>query len=112
MFRKNQALLRRCTKVDGAIKKNIVMAVQQVFLSPIMDQLTRFGKLTALKMLQHLLISYRNIEKHQISLKGDGDRSDVNIAKVFVALFQLWYINPVAIYPYEPLLVPIMWHFS
>ena len=60
---KNQALFWRCTDLDGAIKKEIFMAVQQVFLSPIMYQLTGFGEVTALDILQHLFRSYGAIEK-------------------------------------------------
>ena len=54
----NQALLRRCTAMDGVIKKQIIMAMQPVFLYPLMDQLMGFGQMTALKMLQHLFNSY------------------------------------------------------
>ena len=39
------------------------MAVQHVFLLEIMDQITGFGKVINLDMLQHLLRSYRAINK-------------------------------------------------
>ena len=49
--------------MDGSIKKQIIMAVQQVFLSPLVDQLMLFVQVTALKMLWHLFNSYGSIEK-------------------------------------------------
>ena len=42
--------------------------MQQVFLSPIKDQLTGFNKVTALEVLQHLFWFYEAIDK--IDLKG------------------------------------------
>ena len=62
-FRKNQALFRRCTDVDGVIKKQIVTVVHPVFLSPLIDQLRGFGKVTALHMLQYLFSYYRDIDE-------------------------------------------------
>ena len=44
-------------------KKQIITAVQPVFLSPLVDQLTSFGKVSALQMLQHLLPFYGKIYK-------------------------------------------------
>ena len=45
--------------------KQIITAVQQVFISKIMYQLTGFGQVTALEMiqLQHIFRSYRDIDK-------------------------------------------------
>ena len=56
-FRQYQALFRKYTAVDGALKKQIVTAVEPVFLSPPVDELTRFGQVSALTMLQHLFSS-------------------------------------------------------
>ena len=42
-FRKNQELFRIFTAMDRALRKQIVAAVQPVFLSPLVDQLTGFG---------------------------------------------------------------------
>ena len=39
---KNQDLFQRCTIVDRAIKKKLIMTVHPVFLSPFMDQLMGF----------------------------------------------------------------------
>ena len=39
------------------------MVAQQVFLSPIMDQLTGLGQVTSLEMLQHIFKSYRLIDE-------------------------------------------------
>ena len=43
--------------------KEIIMALQPVFLSPLMDQLVGFGKVTTLQMLQRLFSSYGAIDK-------------------------------------------------
>ena len=62
-FQQNQALLRKYTAVDRASKNKIIAEVEPVFLSPLVDQLTGFGQVFALTMLQHLLSSYRRIDK-------------------------------------------------
>ena len=49
--------------MEGAFKNQIVAAVEPVFLSPILGQLTEFGQVTALTMLQHLLSRYGAIDK-------------------------------------------------
>ena len=49
--------------MDGVLKTQMVTAVQPVFLSPLVDQLTGFGKLTTLQIIQYLFASYRNIDK-------------------------------------------------
>ena len=54
--------------MDRALKNKIVATVQPVFMSPMIDQLTVFGQMTALKILQHLFISYGAIDK--INHKG------------------------------------------
>ena len=61
-LRQNQALFRRCTTVEGNIKKKTVTEVQQVFLSPIMEQMKGSGQLMAIKMLQHLFRSYSKLK--------------------------------------------------
>ena len=45
------------------MKKQIVTAVEPVFLSSMVDQLTVFGQVTALTMLQHMFSSYRAIDR-------------------------------------------------
>ena len=59
-FQKNQALFRKYTAMDGAFKKKIVTEVEPVFLSPLVDQLTGFGQVSALTMLQHLFVTEYN----------------------------------------------------
>ena len=49
--------------MDGAIKKKIVTAVEPVFLSPLVDQLTGFGQVLALVILQYLFTSYGEIDE-------------------------------------------------
>ena len=62
-FRQNQALFRRYTAMYGALKNQIITAVEPVFLSSLVDQLTGFGQVSALTMLQHLFASYRLIDE-------------------------------------------------
>ena len=62
-LRQNQALLRRCTAMDGALKNQTVMAVQPVLLYLLEDQLTGFRQVTMLKMTQHLFNSYGAIDE-------------------------------------------------
>ena len=59
-FRQNQALFRKYTAVE---KNYIVTEVEPVFLSALVYQLTGFGKVSTLTMLQHMLYSYGAIEK-------------------------------------------------
>ena len=49
--------------MDGSLKKHIVTALQPVFLSPLVNQLTGFGQVSALNMLQHIFNSYTAIEE-------------------------------------------------
>ena len=62
-FRQNQAPFRKCTVVDGSLKKKTVTEVQPVFLYPLVDQLIGFGQVSALTMIQHLFTSYRAIDE-------------------------------------------------
>ena len=41
-FRQNQALFRKYTAVDEALKNKIFTAAEPAFLSPLVDQLTGF----------------------------------------------------------------------
>ena len=50
-FRQNQALFLKYTAVDGDLKKEIIAAVEPVFLSPLVYQLTGFGQVSALTIL-------------------------------------------------------------
>ena len=61
-FKKNQVLVQKYTAVDGALKNQIATAVEPVFLSPLVDQLTGFGQVSALTIIQHLFSSYRVID--------------------------------------------------
>ena len=62
-FQQNQALFRKYTTVDGALKNQIVTAVEPLFLYLLVDLLTGFGQVSALTMLQHLFSRYRAINK-------------------------------------------------
>ena len=50
-LRQNQALFRKYTAVDGALKKMIVTVAEPLFLSPLLDQFTGFGQVSVLIML-------------------------------------------------------------
>ena len=62
-FRQNQALFRRYTAMYGALKNQIITAVEPVFLSSLVEQLTGFGQFSALTMLHHLFSRYGKIDK-------------------------------------------------
>ena len=62
-FQQNQAIFCKYTAVDGALKNQIVTAVEPVFLPHMVDQLTGFGQVSALTMLQHLFSSYEAISE-------------------------------------------------
>ena len=49
-FRQNQALFRRCTTVDGDLKRQIIMAAQPVFLLSLVDQLTGLGQISTIAL--------------------------------------------------------------
>ena len=55
---KLHGILQRCTAIYRVIKNKIIKVVQQVFLSPVMDQLTVFRQVTALEILQNIFRSY------------------------------------------------------
>ena len=61
-FQQNQAMFRKYTAVDGALKYHIVAAVEPVLLCPMVDQLTGFVQVSALIMMQHLFSSYEAID--------------------------------------------------
>ena len=69
-FQKNQALFWKYTAVDGVLKKQIVMGVESLLLSPLVYHLTGFWQVSALTMLQHLFSRYRAIE--DIELKENA----------------------------------------
>ena len=58
-FRQNQALFRKYTAVDGALKNQIGTVVEPFFLSPLVDQLTGLVQVSALTILQHLFFQLR-----------------------------------------------------
>ena len=60
-IQQNQALFSRCTTVDGALKHHIITAIQPVFFSPLVDQLTRSVQVNALQMLHRVFNSYGEI---------------------------------------------------
>ena len=69
-LQQNQALFCKYTAVDGDLKKHIAAAVEPVFLSPLLDQLTGFVHVSAITILQHLFLSYGAIK--EINLKENA----------------------------------------
>ena len=62
-FRQNQPLFHKYTTVDGALKNKIVTAVEPVFLSPLVDQITGLRQVSEITMIQHMFSSYMEINK-------------------------------------------------
>ena len=52
-FQQKQSLFRRYTIVDIALKNQIVIEVQPVLLSQLVDQLIGFGQVYTIQMIQH-----------------------------------------------------------
>ena len=80
-FRQNQAMFRKYTAVDGAFKKQIITEMEPVFLSSLVDQLTGFGQMYVLTMIQHLFLSYGTIneidlEENAVKIMGPYDPAD------------------------------------
>ena len=67
--------------MDGAFKKQIVTAVEPVFLSSLVEQLTGFGQVSALTMIQHLFSSYVviykiDLEENAVKIMGPYDPAE------------------------------------
>ena len=80
-FRKNQALFQKYTAVDIAFKKQIITAVEPVFLSPLVEQLTVFLQFSTLTMLRHIFLRYGTIEEidleeNTIKIMGPYDSAE------------------------------------
>ena len=60
-FRQNQALFRKCTAVDGYLKKRIITSVEPFLLYPLVERLTEFTQVSTLTILQHLFLIYMEI---------------------------------------------------
>ena len=74
-------LIRKYTTVDGVLKKLIVVAVEQVSIYPLADQLTGYGQMSALIMLKHLFSSYGeideiNLEENAVKMMGPYDPAE------------------------------------
>ena len=77
----NQALFRKYIALDGDFKNQIVTMVESVFLSPLVNQLTGFGQVSALIVLQHLLYRYGaidgiNLEENAVKTMGPSDPAE------------------------------------
>ena len=63
-------MFRKYTSVDRVLKNKIVTVVEPVFLSPLVDQITGFGKVSALTMLHYIFASYEEITKIELKEKS------------------------------------------
>ena len=95
-FRENKAFFQCCTGVDGTIMKQIITAVQQVFISTIMYLLTGFRQVTALEMIQlkHIFRFYgeieeTNLEKNSMKMMGAYEPSEP-LAHLVYQLLKGW----------------------
>ena len=57
------------------LKNQIITKVETDFLSPLVDQMTIFGKVSALTMLQHLFLRYGiideiDLEENSVNILG------------------------------------------
>ena len=62
-------------------KNHIVPALQSVSLYPLVNQLTGFGQVTAIQMIQHLFNSYEaideiNLEENTVKVMGPYDPAE------------------------------------
>ena len=62
-FQVNQALFCRYTTLDIQINKQLITAMEPIFMSLIKDQLTGFVQVTDLYMMIHLFRAYGAIDK-------------------------------------------------
>ena len=73
--RQNQALFQKYTAVDGSLKKKVITEVEPVFIFPMVNQLTGFGQVSTLTMLQHLFSRYGaiyeiDLEENEVKMTG------------------------------------------
>ena len=69
-LRQNQALFRKYTDVDGALKNHIVTEAEPVLISPMGDQLLGFGQVSILTIIQQMFYNYRVINENDLKENG------------------------------------------
>ena len=62
-FRQNKALFHRYISVYGVIKKQLITALEPIFMSKIKDKLAGFGQVTALEMIDNIFRAYSTIDE-------------------------------------------------
>ena len=67
--------------MDVALKNKTVTTVEPVFLSLLVDQLTGFGQVSALTMIQHLFSSYWaingiDLKENAVNMMGKYDPAE------------------------------------
>ena len=76
--------------MDGALKKQIITAVEPVFLSPMADQLTGFGQVSALTMIKQLFSNYVKIDKIDLQENSVKTMGPYNPAEPLARLIKKW----------------------
>ena len=92
-FRQNKALIRKYTAVDGSLKKQIITAVEPVFLSPLVNHMTGIGQVSALNMIQHLFSSYGTIDEiylEENAVKMMGNYNPTEPIARFIKQLKKW----------------------
>ena len=74
-------MFRKYIPVSRALKNQIVTAVEPILLSPLVNELTGFGQVCALTMLNHLFYRYGVINKiyfkeNKVKVMGPYDPSE------------------------------------
>lgn len=80
-FDRNKATFNDYTSLQLALKKQLIAAVEPIYLRAIRDKYVGFGNLTILEMLTHLYSSYAKItpadlEKNDARMKAPYDAND------------------------------------
>ena len=80
-FDRNKATFNDYTSLQLALKKQLIAAVEPIYLRAIRDKYVGFGNLTILEMLTHLYSSYAKItpadlEKNDVRMKAPYDAND------------------------------------
>ena len=77
-FQKKQAMFRKYTPVEIALKNQVITAVEPVFLSPLVDQIIGSRQISALTILHNLLLIYGiidaiDLEEKTVKMMGPYD---------------------------------------
>lgn len=66
VYKQEMATFRLCTNIDGALKQQLLAAINHQYISTLTNPLTGFGRVTTLHLITHLRDTYGSIEPHQL----------------------------------------------